>query len=92
MLLLAVDTATAAGSVAVLSDGNLLGLVSSNVSEAYSTRLFRHVDLLLAEIQLKMEQFDVFAVAAGPGSFTGLRVGLAAVRPGPKSMANPSFP
>lgn len=92
MLLLAVDTATAAGSVAVLGDGNLLGLVSSNVSEAYSTRLFRHVDLLLAEIQLKMEQFDVFAVAAGPGSFTGLRVGLAAVKAWAEVYGKPIVP
>ncbi|HEV2288434.1 MAG TPA: tRNA (adenosine(37)-N6)-threonylcarbamoyltransferase complex dimerization subunit type 1 TsaB [Candidatus Acidoferrales bacterium] len=92
MLLLAVDTATATGSLAVLRDGALLGLVSSNVSEGHSTRLFRHVDFLLAELQLKMEQFDVFAVAAGPGSFTGLRVGLTAVKAWAEVYAKPVVP
>ncbi|MFZ0415821.1 MAG: tRNA (adenosine(37)-N6)-threonylcarbamoyltransferase complex dimerization subunit type 1 TsaB [Candidatus Acidiferrales bacterium] len=80
MLLLAVDTATPAGSVAVLRDGRLVGVVSTSVDETYSTRLFRQLDFLLAELQLKMDHFDVFAVAAGPGSFTGIRVGLAAVK------------
>jgi len=92
MLLLAVDTATPAGSVAILREGGLLGLVSSNVSEAYSTRLFRHVDFLLTELQLKMEQFDVFAVAAGPGSFTGLRVGLTAAKAWAEVYGKPVVP
>ncbi|HEV2616556.1 MAG TPA: tRNA (adenosine(37)-N6)-threonylcarbamoyltransferase complex dimerization subunit type 1 TsaB [Candidatus Acidoferrales bacterium] len=80
MLLLAVDTSTQWGSLALLRDGQLLGVVSIFADEPYSARLFRQLDFLLAELRIEMRQFDVFAVVAGPGSFTGLRVGLAAVK------------
>ncbi len=42
--------------------------------------MFRELDFLLGELSLRMEEFALFAVAAGPGSFTGLRVGLTAVK------------
>jgi tRNA threonylcarbamoyladenosine biosynthesis protein TsaB len=64
----------------VLRDGKVVGVVSTWVDEIYSSRMFRHLDFILREIEIKLDQFDVFAVAAGPGSFTGLRVGLAAVK------------
>ncbi|MGB7024021.1 MAG: tRNA (adenosine(37)-N6)-threonylcarbamoyltransferase complex dimerization subunit type 1 TsaB [Candidatus Acidiferrales bacterium] len=80
MLLLAVDSSSRLGSLAVLRDGKLAGVISTFADEPYSTRLFRQLDFLLSELRLEMRQFDVFAVVAGPGSFTGLRVGLAAVK------------
>lgn len=80
MLLLAVDTATRAGSLAVLRDGQLAGEISTASEETYSSRLFRQCSFLLQELHLEIHDFDVFAVNAGPGSFTGLRVGLAAVK------------
>jgi len=66
--------------LAVLRDGQVAGVVSVSTDEAYSTRLFRQLDFLLGELRLEMREMDVFAVAAGPGSFSGLRVGLAAVK------------
>ena len=42
--------------------------------------MFRHLDFLLSELSLRLSDFDLFAVASGPGSFTGLRVGLAAAK------------
>lgn len=80
MLLLAVDTSSRLGSLAVLRDGKLVGVISTFADEPYSTRLFRQLDFLLEELHIEMRQFDVFAAVAGPGSFTGLRVGLAAVK------------
>ncbi len=80
MLLLAVDTAAPTGSLAVMRDGALLGEISTASDEAYSSRLFRQLEFLLRELNIDIKDFDVFAVAAGPGSFTGLRVGLTAVK------------
>jgi len=80
VLILAIDTSSPAGSVAVVRDEEILGVVYTSTSEIYSSRMFRHLEFLLNELALKLDAFDLFAVAAGPGSFTGLRVGLAAVK------------
>ena len=80
MLLLSVDTSTQSGSLAVLCDNRVLGEVATWVEETYSSRMFRHLEFLLRELSLQMSGFDLYAVAAGPGSFTGLRVGLTAVK------------
>jgi tRNA threonylcarbamoyladenosine biosynthesis protein TsaB len=80
MLILALDTSTPSGSLAVLRDRNLLGVIAIDSRETYSSRLFRHLDYLLAELGLEMAAFDLFAVVVGPGSFSGLRVGLAATK------------
>jgi tRNA threonylcarbamoyladenosine biosynthesis protein TsaB len=80
VLILALDTSSPSGSLAVLRDDNLIGAVATSTSEIYSSRVFRHLEFLLAELSLRLEDFDLFAVAAGPGSFTGLRVGLTAVK------------
>lgn len=64
----------------MLRDERLLGTVSTSTDEIYSSRMFRHLDFLLHELSLGLDEFDLYAVVAGPGSFTGLRVGLAAVK------------
>jgi tRNA threonylcarbamoyladenosine biosynthesis protein TsaB len=80
VLVLALDTSSPSGSVAVLRDEKIIGSVSTWTDEVYSARMFRHVEFLLQELSLRLDEFDLFAVDAGPGSFTGLRVGLAAVK------------
>jgi tRNA threonylcarbamoyladenosine biosynthesis protein TsaB len=80
VLILALDTTSPAGSLAVLRDEKVIGVVSTWTDETYSSRMFRHLEFLLRELNLDLKQIDLFAVAAGPGSFTGLRVGLAAVK------------
>ena len=80
MLILAIDTSTRAGSVAVLRNRQLLAVVSSVEPMPYENRLFQDISLLQTIAPFTMDQIDVFAVVVGPGSFTGLRVGLAAVK------------
>jgi tRNA threonylcarbamoyladenosine biosynthesis protein TsaB len=80
MLILAIDTSTRTGSAALLRDSQVLAEVSGYEETPYSTRLFRDVALLQERENFSLSQIDVFAVAAGPGSFTGLRVGLTAVK------------
>lgn len=80
VLTLALDTSSPSGSLAVLRDEQLIGSISTATSEIYSSRMFRHLEFLLRELSVELRDFDLFAVAAGPGSFTGLRVGLAATK------------
>jgi tRNA threonylcarbamoyladenosine biosynthesis protein TsaB len=80
VLILALDTCSPAGGLAVLRNEELIGSVSTWTDEIYSSRMFRQLDFLLGELSLKLSEFDLFAVATGPGSFTGLRVGIAAVK------------
>jgi tRNA threonylcarbamoyladenosine biosynthesis protein TsaB len=80
MLILAIDTSTRTGSVALLRDDHVLDEVSSREETPYSTRLFTDLQLLQSMTHFRMDEIAVFAVASGPGSFTGLRVGLTAVK------------
>jgi tRNA threonylcarbamoyladenosine biosynthesis protein TsaB len=80
MLILAIDTSTRTGSVALLRDGVVLAEVSGQEEAPYSSKLFSDLDILKAEAPFEISQIDVFAVASGPGSFTGLRIGLTAVK------------
>jgi len=80
VLILGLDTSSTTGSLAVLRDEKIIGVVSTLAEETYSSRMFRHLEFLLQELSLKLEQFDLFAVSTGPGSFTGLRVGLVAAK------------
>ncbi len=80
MLILALDTTTASGSVALLEKTRLLGEINSEISGSHSTRLLRSVDHILRASSLRVEGMGGFAVAAGPGSFTGIRIGLSTIK------------
>jgi tRNA threonylcarbamoyl adenosine modification protein YeaZ len=76
VLILAFDTSTPTGSIAVLRDRNVLGEIINASKEPYSITFFNDLDKLLLQLDLALQQFDLFAVGAGPGSFTGVRTGL----------------
>ncbi len=79
-LLLTVDTATAAGSVALSRGETLLGELLLNLPATHTDRLLVSVRQLLADTGTTVAQLDAFGVVLGPGSFTGLRVGVATVK------------
>src|SRR5712691_12813627 len=80
MLILAIDTSTRSGSLAVLRGEMPLAAVASHEQEPHSSGLFRSLSGVLGELRLDLHQIELFAVAAGPGSFKGLRVGMKAVK------------
>lgn len=80
MKILAIDTATHTGSVALTDDGAVLAEYSLLSEETHSRRLLQAVDYLLARTGLVWEGIDGLAVTIGPGSFTGIRIGLATVK------------
>jgi tRNA threonylcarbamoyladenosine biosynthesis protein TsaB len=77
---LAVDTTTERGSVAVTQDDSVSGEVRIASPDGHSRRLLPVIDFLLGALDLKPGDVDAFAVVTGPGSFTGLRVGLSTVQ------------
>lgn len=76
MLVLAFDTTTPDGSVALLADEHLLGEVATSGASSHSLRLLPAIDFLLRQLSFGVEDVEAYAVAVGPGSFTGIRVGL----------------
>src|SRR5215468_8033128 len=79
MRVLAVDTSSERGSVCVAQDTQVLGEVRIASSIQYSERLFRLIEFLFHYMPFQLADIDLFVAARGPGSFTGLRVGLAAM-------------
>jgi tRNA threonylcarbamoyladenosine biosynthesis protein TsaB len=80
VLVLALDTTTRSGSAAVVSDGELLCEIVGDGSRTHGERLPRDLMRVLEAASVGLESIDLLAVAAGPGSFTGLRVGIAAMQ------------
>ena len=79
MLILAIDSATLVAGVALLNEEKLIKEEFFNYKKTHSETLMMMVDRVLRESECTIGQVDVFAVTTGPGSFTGLRIGLAAV-------------
>jgi len=80
MLILALDTTTSCGSVALLEKTNLLAEINIFSGSSHSARLLRSVDELLRVNSVSIKDIEGFAVAVGPGSFTGIRIGLSTVK------------
>jgi tRNA threonylcarbamoyladenosine biosynthesis protein TsaB len=80
VLILAIDTCDSRGSVALLREDAVLGVSAHETTEDYSSWLLPAAGGLLQSAGLRMADVDGYAVAAGPGSFTGVRVGLTTVK------------
>ena len=80
MKILAIDSSGLVASVAVVEDENLLGEFTMNYKKTHSQTLLHMLDEMAKMIELDLTALDAIAVVAGPGSFTGLRIGSATAK------------
>ena len=78
--ILSVETATLAGSVALSRGEEIIAALAGDSGISHSNTLLKDIDRVLHEAQVDLSEIDLFAVATGPGSFTGLRIGIATVK------------
>jgi tRNA threonylcarbamoyladenosine biosynthesis protein TsaB len=80
VLILSLDTTTRAGSVAIVAGGVVVYETPGDASSTHAQRLPGEIERACRAAAIDIAQVDLFAVAAGPGSFTGLRIGIAAIQ------------
>ena len=78
MKILGIDTSSSSLSVAVMDDNLLKGEFTLNHKLTHSEQMMPLLDSLLSHLELKMSDIDLIGVSVGPGSFTGIRIGVAA--------------
>lgn len=80
MKILAIDTSSETATAAVTDGGILLGECVLNHKKTHSQKLMVIIERMMNDLELSAEDIDLFAVAEGPGSFTGLRIGIATAK------------
>ena len=80
MRILAVDTSTPVGSIAIVEGPLLKAQHILNISATHNQRLLPGIDRILMETECSLNDLDALAVSLGPGSFTGLRIGISIVK------------
>ena len=80
MKIIALDSSGLVASVAVLEDGRLIGEYNIQYKKTHSQTLLPMLDALKQMVELELDTVDAIALAAGPGSFTGLRIGSATAK------------
>jgi tRNA threonylcarbamoyladenosine biosynthesis protein TsaB len=80
MKVIGINTATVCGSIGLVDDVGLVGEYSLNVPITHSERLMTCIDRVLTDTRVPLEDVDGYAITLGPGSFTGLRIGISTVK------------
>ncbi len=80
MRILAVDTSAVCASVAVTENDKILAECSTNTGLTHSRTLMPMIDSALKNAEIELSSIDYFACSVGPGSFTGIRIGVAAIK------------
>ena len=80
MKILALDTSAKVSSVSVVTEDRVLAEFSAHLNLTHSQTIMPMCEQLLSCCQIPLEEIDAFAVSRGPGSFTGLRIGISAVK------------
>lgn len=79
-LILSLETSTKVCSVAIHKDGNLLSVYEFRVERSHSKLITQAISFLVEGLDLKMTDLDAIAVSKGPGSYTGLRIGVSTAK------------
>jgi tRNA threonylcarbamoyladenosine biosynthesis protein TsaB len=80
MRILGIDTSTIVATVAVIEKHRLMGEIIINHEKKHSEKILPAIDCLLKSINVSIKDIEGFAVSTGPGSFTGIRIGVATVK------------
>lgn len=80
MKVLGVDTSTSSGSLGLIEDEEIIFEYLLNIPVTHSERLLGAIDFILREVRCRMEEVDGWVIARGPGSFTGLRIGISTIK------------
>lgn len=80
MKILAIDTSTSHSSCSVMEDDYVIGDFSISQSLSHNEILIDMVDNMLLKLNISIDDIDVFVVVTGPGSFTGIRIGVTCVK------------
>jgi tRNA threonylcarbamoyladenosine biosynthesis protein TsaB len=80
MIILGIETATMTGGLALIDEGKLIAEYTLNMKTSHSSRLMPALDWILKDAPMDKNQIDGIAISIGPGSFTGLRIGLATAK------------
>lgn len=80
MKLLAIDTSTDYLSLAVINDDKIRGRIHRKAPMSHSNLLIPMIDRLLKKTKMRLKDIDAFSISIGPGSFTGLRIGVTTVK------------
>lgn len=80
MLVLGIDTCCMAATTALMSDDRLVAQVVQNNKKTHSQNIMPMIDFMLSQAEVSVKDVDGFAVAVGPGSFTGVRIGVATIK------------
>jgi tRNA threonylcarbamoyladenosine biosynthesis protein TsaB len=88
--ILALDTTSEFGSLAIRVNGETVAELALHSSDGFAHLIFQAIEKLLGDARFSLDQIDCFAAASGPGSFTGVRVGLSAVKGLAEAMGKPA--
>ncbi|MEN6437475.1 MAG: tRNA (adenosine(37)-N6)-threonylcarbamoyltransferase complex dimerization subunit type 1 TsaB [Syntrophobacter sp.] len=80
MRILAADTSSMSGSLALIEDGTIVAEWTLRSAQTHNRRLLGAIDQILDQAAWSLDSVDGFAVTAGPGSFTGLRIGMTTIK------------
>lgn len=80
MKILSVDTSAVCASVAITEDSKIISLCSTNAGLTHSRTLLPMIDAALKNSETSLDDIDYFSCSVGPGSFTGIRIGISAIK------------